>query len=125
MSSIVKDIKTYLTAHGCSTDAIYLNCQPDTPNDLIAITKYGGIPGGLKTEHRVQVLVRNISAITAENKINAIRNLLNPTNPEAVIQLTSTRTATIKALQEPFPLFQDDKNRFKFVCNFRVLSSRD
>ena len=127
MSSLIKDVKSYLVSQlsYTSTD-IFLSCQPDAPDNIISISKYaGGSGGGDVVEHRIQIAVRNTSYATAESKTIAIRNLLDPENPESIITLGTSRPAIFVALQEPFFLREDNRKRSIWCCNFEVTSKRD
>jgi hypothetical protein len=126
VSELVKDIKNYLVSHSIAlTGVIFLNSCPDTPDNIISITQYGGEGGLNLVKPRVQILVRNTDYATGKALITSIRTLLDSTSPEQFTTFSNNRIAIFSALQEPFPVFDDTRKRNKFICNFRILTVRD
>lgn len=126
MSELVKDIKNYIVSNSLAlATVIFLNSCPDTPDNLISITQYGGEGGWTLVKPRVQILVRNTDYATGKALITSIRTLLDSTSPEQFTKFSNNRVAIFSALQEPFPVFDDTRKRNKFICNFQILTVRD
>lgn len=126
MSELIKDIKTYLVNQGIAlTSVIFLDSLPDTPDNLIVISEYGGSTSIGLDEARIQILVRNTSYSTGKTLINSIRALLDTVSVEQFVTLATSRKAVFSAIQRPFKLNEDSKKRITFVCNFKVITVRD
>lgn len=124
MADFIKNLKTYLIAQGIDVTAnIFLDFlpdTPDTPDDCIVIFEYAGNDYLIMQERRIQVLCRSTVRATALSKAESIRNLLSTANPEQKITLDS-KPYIFKSLQLPFFIEKDNRNRFKCVCNYRII----
>lgn len=123
---LLEDISTHLIENGAGgASSIFLGSIPDTPNDVVGLWEYGGSPPEhvkdqkLPVEElpRLQVITRSASYPTGRLKMEEIYQLL--VGYEGV--LNGVTYKSIRALQPPFYLDRDDKNRARFVCNFEVV----
>ena len=114
-------LRTYLIAQGIGTTAnIFIDCMPDTPDTAISINEYAGKDGLILEERRLQIVCRDASYTAAETKALAIRALLSNSNPELSVTLNSI-PYYFKSIQRPFLLNRDERQRCKFVCNYKVV----
>jgi len=134
MSDLLKDLKNYILQElypdfdeDEDENFIFLDSVPSSPDSVIVISEYQGTPGLLLDERRVQILCRDLVYSTAKALSWQIRNLLDSANPEHRVFLgeNSDRTAVIKALQTPFFLQNDERNRVIYNCNYKVRTVRD
>lgn len=123
MVDFIKDLKTYLIAQAIDiTTNIFLDYLPDTPDTCIAIFEYAGKDHVIMQKRYIQILCRSAVRVTAKSKAEAIKTLLSNSNPEQKVILTAGGLPYIfKSLQLPFFIEKDDRNRFKCVCNYRVI----
>lgn len=102
------------------SETVYTGYEPDAPDNVVTI--YGGAGEGPDTDDQspdrpaILVRVRNTSHEAAYAKQVAIRDFLNYNRP--IVCATST-FSLIEAVDEPFPLGQDDSNRWIFIANYR------
>lgn len=95
-----------------------------TPDDVSALYEYGGSPpehvkdlkAPILERSRFQVITRSASYPTGRQKIEQIYQLL--AGYRGV--LNGVAYPGIRALQNPFFLDRDDKNRARFVVNFEA-----
>jgi hypothetical protein len=114
-------LRTYLIAQSIGTTAnIFIDLLPDAPDSAISINEYGGKDKGVLEERRLQIVCRDNSYAAAESKALAIRALLSNDNPELRITLNSI-PYYFKSIQRPFLLSRDERQRCKFVCNYKVV----
>ena len=134
MSDLLKDLKNYILQElypdfdeDEDENFIFLDSVPSSPDSVIVISEYQGTPGLVLDERKVQILCRDKVYSTAKALSWQIRNLLDSTNPEHRVFLgeNSDRSAVIKALQPPFFLQNDERNRVIFDCNYKVRTVRD
>ncbi|MDP4092596.1 MAG: minor capsid protein [Bacillota bacterium] len=133
MADLLKDIGSYLISKGIYTGLakdVFIDSRPDLPDKACCIFEYQGSPttplSGESLERRVQILTRDSSSAAAKSKAWEIFNLLDKADdPEDVIDLSETRYGIFSALQPPFKLEIDGKQRSVYVCNYSVISTRD
>lgn len=133
MGDLLKDIGNYLISKGVYAGLakdVFIDSRPDSPDKVCCIFEYPGSPttplSGECLERRVQILTRDMSSAAAKAKSWDIFNLLDKAgDPEDVIDLTETRYGIFSALQPPFKLEVDLKQRSVYVCNYSITTTRD
>lgn len=130
MSYLLQDLAGYLIESGIGTalgEDVFLDFLPDQPNNVVVISEYSGLPtttGVEALDRRVQIRVRNADAEEARLLSWKAFNLLD--TPENRIQLASNnRWMMTQALQTPFKVDIDGKERVSYVFNLAVVTYRD
>lgn len=123
---ISEEIAAYIEANGegsVNTDLFFAGL-PDLPDSATAIWEYGGEQplhvkdraGPVREFPRFQIIVRAKSYTVAREKAERIYRLLDGFKGE----LDGVGYASVRALQSPFFLGRDDKNRTQIVCNYQA-----
>ena len=128
--SVVDSIGAILTAQGAvggdSGYTLALNWMPPSPDQIVAVTEYGGdVPqhrAGLE-RHSVQVRVRGLpsGAQAAATKMDAVRTIL------AYHDRTDDSTDVLECVPRASGMLsmgRDDNERPEFSVNFEVWRSR-
>lgn len=127
--SAASDINLHLEnkLFGTRGTDIFTNFIPDSPDNLIATFDVPGPPpphsmGGTSVNpaleiHGIQINVRNVSAEQAQSKMYDIFKELDGTGG---VTLNAREYLYIEAVQTPFLLDRDEKERVTFTCNFLV-----
>jgi hypothetical protein len=129
MSELVRDIGDYLIEKsiikGFGED-LFLNYEPEDPDDIVVLTEYKSIPAGFVpvAVRHMQIKVRGIDRQAALMKIWEIHNSFVKQGNEFIIYL-SDRYLIPSALQYPTPLMVDDKERHVFVFNLSLTTTKD
>lgn len=124
---LLDEIGNYLQTQGVGTlgSTLFLSVMPDTPDDVVSVYDYGGLPpvmtlgaGAAKWEEpRIQVVARATTYSAARTKIGAVftalHSLLNTS-------LSGTLYLSIEAVQSPFTLDRDTNGRVRCACNFHI-----
>jgi hypothetical protein len=130
MASAAADIADYLeNLSPPEFENIYVNNSPSEPDNTIELNDTGGVPhtDAMGDQAKkpflqnpgLQVKVRNNSSRLASETVHKISNVLHGLNTT----INGTRYYYIWAVQNPFFLFKDERERFYYVCNF--LMKRD
>jgi len=125
-ATFADDLATWLSAQGQGTLASTLfigQLPPSSPLDAVLLVETGG--RGSDTAHRtrtrsIQVTARGTSYAAARARAWAIHGLLDA--PAAPRLMGSSRILYSKAIQPPFSLGQDERQAWRFVCNFEFLT---
>jgi len=133
MSNLLIDLKDYLLVY--ASDAvttygvdIFIDNMPDEPDNLTALKEYPGEVDFISNavNRSIQIKVRNIDYMTAQNKINSIYNsLYSPESDIRIIDFTTTRWGIVAARNYPYLVNRDDKNRCIFVFNLGIVTTGD
>lgn len=124
------DMETFLITNGFATvDGVdvFRDFMPDTPDNVVAIYEYAGVPGsvGIDTQNRsIQINVRDRSYSSARSKIHAIYNLFHQAE-EPIIALTATRWSICQPRQVPFQSNRDTQGRVVFTFNLGITTHKD
>jgi len=125
MSILIEQVLDYLAGQGIGTKAtdMFLNELPDTPNNATAVIDSSG--GVVDNEvpvrnKRVQILVRNTDYETGHNLAESIFQLLHQQKDTFTFGAGSVDVMTIFAIDEPYPIGQDDNNRHIFSTNYAI-----
>jgi len=102
---------------------LYLHVLPDTPNNVVAVNRYGGPPPVYVHDHAgprldpiaFQVVVRNTDVVAAEATAVAAYRCLAAVDAAVV---AGVNIISIRPDQVPFPMERDDNGRFVWVCNY-------
>lgn len=128
MAELVRDLGQYLVdqgiAQGIGND-VFLNYNPDTPNNVIVLTEYSSSPqlGMASLFRRVQVLVRDVDYLTAHQRIWSIYNSF--IKEDQFIFHLPDRYLIPEAVQAPLRLTVDDNERQTFVFNLSFTTNKD
>lgn len=131
MNDLIREIGSLLVSNGIAAginNDVFLDYRPDTPDNIICIKEYEGfsVSHGVDIHGRkIQILVRNTNSLQAKSKSKEIFDFLCPDDPECTIDLNDDRCALIEAMQTPFKLEVDNKNRTVYVCNYSILTTSD
>ena len=124
------DIATVIANLGMGTLAsdLFVNRMPETPDACTTVYEYGGKPtdfamgSSVAVEHAsLQVAVRNTSAQAGYEAIYAMYKRLDGHMGGVV---NGTMYFLMTAMQPPFKLEEDDRQRVKFVFNLMVRKDR-
>ena len=123
---ILDDLKKHLTDEEILStgEAVFYNYSQSNDNCII-LWEYGGFsPRFAISEQRktIQVMVKNTSMSTAQSKSHAIYNELCT---EYEFKIINSRKVSIQAAQPPFFLEKDQQNRYIYVFNIVITSSKD
>lgn len=103
---------------------LFSSIEMDTPDNQVVIYEY---PGGLPVETmgvarkpqvsrpRIQIVCRGTSWDVASAKADAVWNLLSAVLDQTI---NGVRYLKITALQKPFLLKRDEKQRVSIACNY-------
>jgi hypothetical protein len=120
---ILEDIANYLLEGGIPSP-VYRASMPDKPDAAVCVYEYGGAPprflhDGQGWENmRVQALVRDFDYSAGRAKAQSIYDLLNGKANE---QVGGDFYLFIGAIQSPFPLGQDEQERYRLAVNFEIV----
>lgn len=130
MANLLIDMAAYFVVRGLATGDgvdVFRDYTPDTPDDVIALYEYAGMPMGRPSEavnRNVQIRVRDKSTSQARSRINAIYDLM--CNPyETVLNLPNGRWMIGTPKQTPYKLMEDTNRRAIYVFNYGVLTYTD
>lgn len=118
--NLIADIKTLLT--GIETN-IFLGDMPDTPDNLVGIFTSGGynpvynLNKDTMLQPTFQIIIRDISYTSANNRTETIKSLLDATVNQAI---NGTYYIGIFQQGDVLPLGKDLRNRIKLSINFRT-----
>ena len=125
--ALLEDIVAYLITEGIATEFgkdIFINFLPQEPDEVVAIDEYGsdGTQVGYEAYGRyIQILNRAENVSDASSKSQQLfSSLVKELCP--IISLTSSLDVVIVALQRPFKVMVDDKERVSYAFNIRVLT---
>lgn len=126
---ILEEITSLLQAEDIGTTegsspTLMFNGLTDLPDTQTAVWEYGGgAPAHVKGQQapileypRVQIVTRAKSYLAVRDKAERIYRLLDGFSGK----IDGVTYAQIRALQQPFFLSRDDKNRFLIVCNYSI-----
>jgi hypothetical protein len=128
MANFLKEIGQFLitneVAKGLGTD-LFLEQRPDNPDKVVTLFEYAGDPSSAGIDavvRKVQVMVRDTNAQAAKEKSWNIYNLLD--RPlDRVIKLPE-RWIIPQAIQTPYRLNIDERNRPVYVFNLSIATQR-
>ncbi len=129
--ALLTDIGTYLVSSVTDTSLtagtnLFYGRLPDDPDACVALFETGGSPPSHTLgpdavapmeNPRIQVLVRSVAYADASSLIVDIWKQLEQVTNDT---LTSTLYQRVEAVQSPFPLERDTRERLVMVCNFAV-----
>lgn len=112
-----------LQGEGVLGTSLFIGQLPPAPLDAVLLVETGG--RGSDTAHRVrhlslQVTARDADYAAARARAWAIHNLLD--GPPTPRSMGSSKVLYSKAIQPPFSLGQDERQAWRFVCNFEFLT---
>ncbi len=116
---ISKAIRDYLTEHVATP--VYYSQVVAEPDTVVTILDYFGFPPDIKFNYdypRFQVRVR---APTYDDAYDVIQGCYNILQNAQNITISGMEIIEIKALQSPYMLELDEKNRVVFQQNFETM----
>jgi hypothetical protein len=129
--ALLEDIVTYFTKlnliQGDGIDA-YRDFKPEMPDNIVSLHEYKGDPVSSYTNvvHRsVQIVVRNKSAIAAQELANKLFKALVPTDETLRIDFTPTRWGQVHLRQSPYKFSQDESDRVHYGFNLGITTEID
>lgn len=130
---LINEIADYLESQSIGTVGtdIFVNRFPDergqTYNNIVVIHQTAGLEPSMEGplhQRGYQIIVRNVSLEQAIGKAENILNLLHTDQSNANIDTELTVGGTKlffgRALQDPYNLGQDEKQRYEVVCNYII-----
>lgn len=130
METFLEVAADYLISNGIGEKVgkdVFLDFRPENPDSIISLFEYGGTktPKNIDpVNRRFQVLVRSRDFAECKAICWKIFNLLADPNIEAEV-VHKGRFMIFDALQTPFRLDLDGKNRAVYAFNVSVTTSRD
>lgn len=123
--SLKSDIYDYLMSIG-QADDISIGGLPDAPDNVVVLEQYEGL-GSLYTHDNpegpaygrpsLQARARSFDTVWAEDRVNALKKLINLTN----VVLNGTRYQRVWAITEPIYIGPDEAKRSHWTVNFGVM----
>lgn len=126
---LLLDIVTFLTSAGViEGDGIdtFRDFIPETPDNLVAITEYGGSPGPSYEElgqRSVQISVRNKSADVARARALELYKALRPKREDRRVDFTEDRWGQVYLRQMPFRTKTDNNDRVTYSFNIGITTN--
>jgi hypothetical protein len=133
MASVYEDAADYIVANALAVKTgagqnIWGGNMPSRPDFMIGVFEQPGPTSDWAMGRRVidemtlQVLVRDVSTATARDRAFAIFSLFSSFNflPLAQRVLNGVQYHTIMPKHPPYPLGQDENNRFRWSCHYAV-----
>lgn len=130
MADLLQDIQAFIIANNLATADgvdIFRDFIPESPDDLISVAEYAGVPGlaGIDTQLRlVQINVRNTSYSSARSTSHQLYSLFHRSE-EPILQMTSERWVITQPRQTPFQSNRDRQNRTTFTFNVALTTYKD
>lgn len=129
--ALLEDIVTYLTnlnlIQGDGIDT-FRDFKPETPDNIVSLHEYKGDPVSPYTNvvHRsVQVVVRNKSAVEAQELANKLFKAFIPSDETLRIDFTPTRWGQVHLRQSPYKFSQDETDRVHYGFNLGITTEAD
>lgn len=116
---MIDSITGFIQSQGFGTENtdLFAAAQPDDPDDCITVYETGGFKPELAANIEYptfQVLVRGNDYVSARQKVGQIYKSL---------QGNTSLFMLIQAMQSPVSLGQDQKKRWEFSVNFKVIKT--
>jgi hypothetical protein len=122
--SVLPGLAAWLRAADPAAPPVYLGVGPDEPDELTLLTPYAGGPpqptqedGLAIVRHRLQVVVRGLDYPTVAARARALHDQLGRL---ANLELDGTRCLRVTALQPPFDLPRDSRERARLAFNLEI-----
>ena len=129
--TLLEDIVTYLTnlnlIQGDGIDT-FRDFKPETPDNIVSLHEYKGdsVSPYTNVVHRsVQVVVRNKSAVEAQELANRLFKAFIPSDETLRIDFTPTRWGQVHLRQSPYKFSQDETDRVHYGFNLGITTETD
>lgn len=127
--TLLEDIVQYLTnlnlIEGDGVDT-FRDFKPETPDNIVSLHEYKGDPLSpfMSEVHRsVQVVVRNKSAVKAQELAKALCNAFITDNESRRIDFTPERWGQVYVRQAPYKFSQDESDRIHYGFNLGITTT--
>ncbi len=121
--SVSEDIAVFLASKGLGVLGTNIGIEsPSLPDDFLVVREYAGSPPGYSKSGpnlrrpRFQVTCRSKSTRAALLRAESAYGHLSGFSGV----LSGTAYASIRALQDPFPIGRDESGRERVVCNYEA-----
>lgn len=122
---MLEEIVHYLELNGIGTRAVdlFFGEMPPMPDSAVCVYEYAGRPpefdmnGLAMRSPGLQLVVRDKIYKSARDRIESVVHALSG---KTDLVIDGIRYYSIAAIQEPFPIQQDDNGRNRLVVNFEV-----
>jgi hypothetical protein len=123
---MLDDLATYLQTSlvGTKGTTIFEGSMPDSPDSCICLYETGGFKPEIKSRidyPTFQVITRNTSYSTGRAKAISVQTALHGLTETTI---GSSRFLLIQAMQSPACLGQDERNRWEWSQNFKIILGR-
>lgn len=121
--SVARAIKYYLNQNNVQT--IYISFKAEEPDDCTTIFIVPGLAPDFKHDYDndgIQIVDRGNDYDSAQNRANSTYSILHGTG---TMTISGIHFVSIRALQKPFLLRYDERNRAEFVCNYVIETYQD
>ena len=131
MADLLADVVAYLIANDYAVEDgvdIFRDIRPDTPDNIVIVSEYPGLPsqtGVDALDRRLQISVRNSNVNLARELAWSLYNFLDTPLDRIKDDITEERWGVLYALQTPFKLDVDDRNRITYAFNLGITTYRD
>lgn len=126
---LIRDLALYLIGKGAGTSLgtdVFLSQLPDIPDACLALYDTGGMgryAGTSDFRRTVKVIVRDPSLAAASARTWAILRELD--GPDGVVLSVNGRKMATRAIQAPFLIERDSRNRAIMAVNLMVNTTGD
>ena len=128
--TLLEDIVKYFTDKGLiAGDGVdtFRDFKPEAPDNIVSLHEYKGDPVSMYTDvvHRsVQVVVRNKSAVAAQQLAKALCNsLIADAAMNGRVDFTPTRWGQVHIRQAPHKFSQDESDRVLYGFNLGITTT--
>jgi hypothetical protein len=126
MANILDDLASKLQTAGKGTVGtnIFKGEMPDTPDNCVALYETGGYPPEIVATidyPTFQVRTRNTDYSTGRAKAQEISDVLHGLTETT---LGTTHYLLIRAMQAPASIGRDEKKRWEFTQNYKIIMRR-